>query len=207
MCFSSVSWCVFDGIYESALGDQDQTYISKGVSGDYESALDAAWKICCNEGPEFILFRANSGFARGFASSNTIPLYEQLKRYLTGTGLGSWNEEEDRPQIPGILIAALFEQNVRRRWHISTEVIRTRLQTQKGMVDTDSRLDLYHNRLQRDTPRDERWNWQSCTRSIPWHRQYNQDYRAGRRVAGLVCWHGDQYGPRYTGICHNNVSI
>ncbi len=125
-----------------------------GVSGDYKSALDAVWKICCNEGPSSFYSGLTPALLGVSHLAIQFPLYEQLKRYLTGTGLGSWNEGEDRPQIPGILIASSLSKMCAGAATYPSEVIRTRLQTQKRMVDTDSRLNLYHNQLQRDTPRD-----------------------------------------------------
>jgi solute carrier family 25 folate transporter 32 len=60
-----------------------------------------------------------------------FPLYEQFKRYLTGTGLGSWREDQGRFQLLGILAASSASKACATAATYPHEVIRTRLQTQQ----------------------------------------------------------------------------
>lgn len=60
-----------------------------------------------------------------------FPLYEQFKRYLTGTGLGNWREDQGWLQVLGILAASSASKVCATAATYPHEVIRTRLQTQQ----------------------------------------------------------------------------
>ncbi|PVH93315.1 mitochondrial carrier [Periconia macrospinosa] len=96
----------------------------------YKSTLDAALKIYRNEG----IISFYSGLTPSLVGVTHLaiqfPLYEQLKRYLTGAGLGKRNEGES-PKIPGILIASILSKVCASSATYPHEVIRTRLQRQQ----------------------------------------------------------------------------
>ena len=118
---------------------------------EYKSALDVVRKVYCNEG--IIAFYSGLSPALLGVSHLAIqfPLYEQLKRYLTGAGLGGWNEDEDRQQVSKILIASCLSKMCAGAATYPHEVIRTRLQMQQGTysrMSPKSRLEQpYHNQL------------------------------------------------------------
>ena len=98
---------------------------------EYRSAMDAALKIYRTEG----VVAFYSGLAPALLGVTHLaiqfPLYERLKRYLTGAGLGRWKEEERFLLILGILASSCLSKMCASAATYPHEVIRTRLQTQK----------------------------------------------------------------------------
>jgi solute carrier family 25 folate transporter 32 len=101
----------------------------------YKSGLDAARQIYRKEG----ISTFYSGLAPALLGISHLaiqfPLYEQLKRSFTGTGLGE-NNGISRYNTLGVLAAASLSKIVASSATYPHEVIRTRLQTQQSLRST-----------------------------------------------------------------------
>ncbi|KAL7928059.1 mitochondrial carrier domain-containing protein [Trichoderma chlorosporum] len=111
---------------------QSQSSISiENTTREYKSVIDVARKMYYREG----VISFYSGLTPALLGVTNLaiqfPLYEQFKRYLTGTGLGSWREDQGRVQVLGILAASFASKACATAATYPHEVIRTRLQTQK----------------------------------------------------------------------------
>lgn len=107
------------------------------VSGNYKSALEIVRKIYYNEGISSFYSGLTPALLGVSHLAIQFPLYEQIKRSLTGTGLGCW-DEEGTLQVPGILVASSLSKMCAGAATYPHEVIRTRLQTQRRTDLPDS---------------------------------------------------------------------
>ncbi|PVH91275.1 mitochondrial carrier [Periconia macrospinosa] len=98
---------------------------------EYSSALDAALKIYRNEGVVAFYSGLSPALLGVTHLAIQFPLYELLKIYLTGAGLGRWKEQETFLQVLGILTSSSLSKMCASAATYPHEVIRTRLQTQK----------------------------------------------------------------------------
>ncbi|PTB53062.1 hypothetical protein M431DRAFT_521300 [Trichoderma harzianum CBS 226.95] len=110
---------------------QSQSNISiENTTREYKSIIDVVRKMYYREG----IISFYSGLTPSLLGVTNVaiqfPLYEQFKRYLTGTGLGSWREDQGRSQVLGILAASSASKACATAATYPHEVIRTRLQTQ-----------------------------------------------------------------------------
>ncbi|KAI5465103.1 mitochondrial carrier domain-containing protein [Mariannaea sp. PMI_226] len=106
-CVRSYWRYLFDIIYESIMGYQDQIYISgKYLYEGYFKRI----QICHRRGLE--------------------------DRYLTGAGLGNWHEDQEWLQVLGIIAASATSKACAIAATYPHEVIRTRLQTQQKICLT-----------------------------------------------------------------------
>ncbi|RDK41114.1 mitochondrial carrier [Aspergillus phoenicis ATCC 13157] len=101
----------------------------------YSSAYDAARQIYCNEGiPAFY-----SGLTPALMGVSHLaiqfPLYEALKRKLTGSGLGEYDRKPSH-NLLGVLAAGSMSKIISTASTYPHEVIRTRLQTQQRLKST-----------------------------------------------------------------------
>jgi solute carrier family 25 folate transporter 32 len=101
----------------------------------YKSAFDAARQIYSKEG----ILAFYSGLTPALLGVSHLaiqfPLYEQLKRTFTGSGLGEENEKS-RYNILGTLMAASLSKIVASSATYPHEVIRTRLHMQQSLKST-----------------------------------------------------------------------
>ncbi|QYS99594.1 hypothetical protein H0G86_006717 [Trichoderma simmonsii] len=102
----------------------------ENTTREYKSIIDVVRKMYYREG----IISFYSGLTPALLGVTNVaiqfPLYEQFKRYLTGTGLGSWREDQGRSQVLGILAASSASKACATAATYPHEVIRTRLQTQ-----------------------------------------------------------------------------
>lgn len=103
------------------------------TSREYNSAVDAAWKMYSREGMASFYSGLTPAMLGVTHLAIQFPLYEWLKRYLTGSGLGSWHTDEGPLQILGILTASSASKATATLATYPHEVIRTRLQTQQSI--------------------------------------------------------------------------
>lgn len=104
---------------------------TKNTPREYKSAMDVAWKMYCREGVTSFYAGLTPALLGVTHLVVQFPLYEQLKRYLTGSGLGDWHEDQGWRQILGILTASSTSKACATVATYPHEVIRTRLQTQQ----------------------------------------------------------------------------
>lgn len=98
---------------------------------EYKSAVDVARKMYCREGAASFYSGLTPALLGVTHLAVQFPLYEQFKRYLTGTELGNWHEGQGWLQILGILTASSASKVVATVATYPHEVVRTRLQTQR----------------------------------------------------------------------------
>lgn len=109
-----------------------QTNISaRNGPREYKSAVDVARKMYCREGAASFYSGLTPALLGVTHLAVQFPLYEQFKRYLTGTELGNWDEGQGWLQILGILTASSASKVCATIATYPHEVIRTRLQTQR----------------------------------------------------------------------------
>ncbi len=104
---------------------------TKNASREYKSAIDVAWKMYCREGVTSFYSGLTPSLLGMTQLAVQFPLYEQFKRYLTGTGLGDWHEDQGWLQVLGILAASSASKVCATTATYPHEVVRTRLQTQQ----------------------------------------------------------------------------
>jgi len=113
----------------------NQTYVRS--AWQYKSALDAARQIYRKEG----ILAFYSGLAPALLGISHLaiqfPLYEQLKRRFTGSGLGEERERSSYNML-GVLAAASLSKIVASSATYPHEVIRTRLHMRQGLRSTIS---------------------------------------------------------------------
>lgn len=102
-----------------------------GISGSYTSALDVFRKMYRNEGITSFYSGLTPALLGVAHLAIQFPLYEQLKRSFTGTGIGGWSEEGNKSEVPGILLASSLSKICAGAATYPHEVLRTRLQTQR----------------------------------------------------------------------------
>ncbi len=127
--------CYF--IDKSIVGDQDQTHVpDKDVRKARAEGIQVrgrrrARKMYCREGAASFYSGLTPALLGVTHLAVQFPLYEQFKRYLTGTELGNWHEGQGWLQILGILTASSASKVVATVATYPHEVVRTRLQTQR----------------------------------------------------------------------------
>ena len=102
-----------------------------GTPGSSRSALDVAQSIYRKEGMVAFYSGLTPALIGVTHLAIQFPLYEQLKRSFTGSGLGGWTEEGGRSEIPAILISSSLSKMCAGAATYPHEVIRTRLQMQR----------------------------------------------------------------------------
>ncbi|KAM6506774.1 hypothetical protein FALCPG4_018603 [Fusarium falciforme] len=102
-----------------------------GTPGSSRSALDVAQSIYRKEGMVAFYSGLTPALLGVTHLAIQFPLYEQLKRSFTGSGLGGWTEEGGRSEIPAILISSSLSKMCAGSATYPHEVIRTRLQMQQ----------------------------------------------------------------------------
>ena len=107
--------------------------LTKNPSREYQSAVDVAWKMYSREGMASFYSGLTPALLGVTHLAIQFPLYEQFKRYLTGSGLGSWHEDQGWLQVLGILTASSASKVCATLATYPHEVIRTRLQMQQNV--------------------------------------------------------------------------
>ncbi|KAI5455904.1 mitochondrial carrier domain-containing protein, partial [Mariannaea sp. PMI_226] len=104
---------------------------AKDTPKEYKSAIDVAWKMYCREGITSFYSGLTPALLGVTHLAVQFPLYDQFKRYLTGTRLGNWHEDHEWLQVLGIIAASATSKACAMAATYPHEVIRTRLQTQQ----------------------------------------------------------------------------
>jgi solute carrier family 25 folate transporter 32 len=104
---------------------------TKNAPRQYQSAIDAAWKMYCREGAASFYSGLTPALLGVTHLAVQFPLYEQFKICFTGSGLGNWHEGQGWLQILGILTASSASKACATIATYPHEAIRTRLQTQQ----------------------------------------------------------------------------
>lgn len=104
---------------------------AENTTREYKSIIDVARKMFHREGVTSFYSGLTPALLGVTNMAIQFPLYEQFKRYLTGTGLGNWREDQGLFQVLGILAASSASKAFATAATYPHEVIRTRLQTQQ----------------------------------------------------------------------------